>query len=80
MKVSELFEKVAEALEVDAGSLDHDSSSENIEGWDSLGHITILGMLDDATGGASADLVDLTQATSIGEIIKILSDNSLLDQ
>ena len=80
MKLSELFEKIADALEEDPGAITLESSSENIEGWDSLGHITILGMLNDATDGASADLVDLTQATSVGEIVKILSDNGILDQ
>ena len=80
MKILELFEKVADALDLDAGSVTLESSSENIEDWDSLGHITILGMLDDATNGASADIVDLTQATSMTEIVQIMTDNGLLDQ
>jgi acyl carrier protein len=80
MKLSELIEKVEGALELDAGSVSMESSSENIEDWDSLGHITILGMLDDATDGASADIVDLTQASSMVEIVQILTDNGLLDQ
>jgi acyl carrier protein len=80
MKLSELFEKVEEALELGAGTVSLESSSENIEDWDSLGHITILGMLDDATDGASADIVDLTQATSMAEIVQIMTDNGLLDQ
>ena len=79
MKLSELFEKVEGALELDAGTISLESSSENIEDWDSLGHITILGMLDDATNGASADIVDLTQATSTAEIVQIMTDNGLLD-
>ena len=80
MKLSELIEKVEGALELDAGSVSMESSSENIEDWDSLGHITILGMLDDATNGASAEIVDLTQATSMAEIVQIMTDNGLLDQ
>jgi len=80
MKLSELIEKVEDALELDAGSVSMESSSENIEDWDSLGHITILGMLDDATNGASAEIVDLTQATSMTEIVQIMTDNGLLDQ
>ena len=75
-----MFEKVEEALELGAGTVSLESSSENIEDWDSLGHITILGMLDDATDGASADIVDLTQATSMAEIVQIMTDNGLLDQ
>lgn len=80
MKVDDLLDKIADALELEPGSVTAESSSEDIEDWDSLGHITILGMLDDATGGASADLVDLTQATSAGEIIGILSENGLLEK
>jgi hypothetical protein len=80
MNLSELFEKVEDALELDAGSVSMESSSENIEDWDSLGHITILGMLDDATEGASADIVELTQATSMAEIVQIMTDNGVLDQ
>ena len=80
MKISGLFELVAEALEVDVESVTLESSTENIEDWDSLGHITILGMLDDATNGASADFVDLTQATTVAEIAKVLAENGLLDQ
>ncbi len=80
MKLSELIKKIEDTLELDEGSVSMESSSENIEDWDSLGHITILSMLDDATDGASADIVDLTQATSVAEIAKILTDNGLLEQ
>ena len=80
MNVSELFKKVEEALELESGSIGLGSSSETIDDWGSLGHITILGMLDDETSGASADLVDLTQANSMGEIVQILLDNGLLDK
>lgn len=80
MKLPELIKKIEETLELDEGSVSLESSSENIEDWDSLGHITILSMLDDATDGASADIVDLTQATSVAEIAKIMTDNGLLEQ
>lgn len=80
MKLSELIEIVEGALELDAGSISMESSSENVEDWDSLGHISILGELDDATGGATADIVDLTQAGSMAEIVQIMTDNGLLEQ
>lgn len=80
MKLSELLEKIEEALELEEGSVSMESSSETIEDWDSLGHITILGLLDDATNGSSAEIVDLTQATSVAEIVKLLSENGLLEQ
>jgi hypothetical protein len=80
MKLSELYGHVADALEVEPGSVGPDSSSENIEEWDSLGHITVLGMLDELTNGASTNIVDLTQATSMSEIIQLLNDHGLLDK
>tara|TARA_B100000579_G_C22291565_1_gene602976 strand:+ start:31 stop:273 length:243 start_codon:yes stop_codon:yes gene_type:complete len=79
MNTTDLLKHIAEALDVEEDSVSLESSSETLEEWDSLGHITILGTLDDVTSGASADLVDLTQATSVKELIEILSNNNLLD-
>ena len=79
MKLLELFEKIEMALGLNTGSLTIESSSENTEDWDSLGHIIILDALDDATSGVSADITELTQATSVAEIVEILTDRGLLD-
>lgn len=79
MKLLELFEKIEIALGLNTGSLTIESSSENTEDWDSLGHIIILDALDDATSGVSADITELTQATSVAEIVEILTDRGLLD-
>ena len=79
MKLLELFEKIEIALGLNTGSLTIESSSENTEDWDSLGHIIILDALDDATSGVSADITELTQATSVSEIVEILTDRGLLD-
>ena len=80
MTLQELFRIAEDALALDEGSLSLESSSENIEDWDSLGHITILGALDDVTEGKSADIVDLTQATSMSEIANLLEEHGLLEQ
>ena len=55
-----------------------DSSAETVEEWDSFGHISILSALDEATDGKSADIVELTQATSVREINDLLKENELL--
>jgi len=78
MELSELISHIADSLDVDKSVITLESSSETIEEWDSLGHITILGTLDDLTDGASADLVDLTQATSVEELAKVLKENGIL--
>ena len=80
MTLQELLRIAEDALALDEGSLSLESSSENIEDWDSLGHITILGALDDVTEGKSADIVDLTQATSMSEIANLLEEHGLLEQ
>jgi len=80
MKTSEIIDLITNALDLEPNSLTIDSSSEDIEEWDSLGHITILSALDDMTSGKSADLADLTQASSVKEIIDILKENSLIHE
>ena len=70
MTKKDLFSKIADALEIN-DEVTLDSSNETILQWDSLGHISVLSMLDDETGGASSDLVDLTQATSVKKIVEI---------
>ena len=66
---------IAKSIFVDGSSLSMDSSAETVEEWDSLGHISILSALDEATDGKSADIVELTQATSVREINDLLKEN-----
>jgi len=80
MLISDVFKIVSDSLGVDLDLIGPDSSSENLEEWDSLGHITILSGLDDFTSGKSADLVDLTQATSVQELIDVLKENNFIDK
>ena len=79
MDKAKLLEMVAEALEVEVAQISLDSSTENTEEWDSLGHITILSSLDEETDGKSADIPDLTQAASVNELFEILKTNGLID-
>jgi acyl carrier protein len=48
------------------------SSSENIEKWDSLGHLSIMVKLDKETKGKSST-IDLSSCTSIKKLSKALS-------
>jgi len=79
MNKKELFAKIADALEVN-DEITLESSNETILQWDSLGHISVLSMLDDETNGASSELVDLTQATSVKIIVEVLTANDLLEK
>ena len=42
---------VSKALEIDSSSLSDESSAENVEEWDSIGHISILGLLEEENPG-----------------------------
>ena len=55
----QVLEKIAEALEIDIKNLNIESSSENIEKWDSLGQLAILSALDELFSGAISDIPDI---------------------
>lgn len=74
----EVLELIRGALEVKA--ISEESSSDNIEVWDSLGHLSILTALDDATNGQVADLTELAKAYSVKRILELLDRKSLLSK
>tara|TARA_B100000989_G_C19526036_1_gene466905 strand:- start:3019 stop:3258 length:240 start_codon:yes stop_codon:yes gene_type:complete len=69
---------IASALEVDKSIINIDSSSENIEKWDSLGHLAILSALDEIFSGAIADIPEIANSYSVRSIFDILKDNKLI--
>ena len=78
MKRKDLFKIISSALEVD--SIDQNSSMENIEEWDSLGHLSILSAIDESLNGKVSDLSELASATSINKIINVLEENNLIEK
>ncbi len=73
-----IFKIIEEALELSKGSININSSQENVENWDSLGQLSILSALDEQSGGKVADIPELAGALSSKEIIDILKDNLLV--
>ena len=73
----ELFLLIKDALDAE-GEIDTNSSADNIPEWDSLGHLSVLTALDDATDGKAASISDLADATSVIAIVEILEVNGLL--
>ena len=72
-----LFQLIANALELSLNQISIDSSSNNIENWDSLGHLSILTSLEkEAKGGSS--IKELVNAYSVKSIIEILNKNNFL--
>ena len=70
MKITteELITIITDALDADDLITD-ESSMDNIPEWDSLGHLSILTSLDQATEGKASSLSDLGDTTSVKEII-----------
>tara|TARA_B110000438_G_scaffold303581_1_gene365778 strand:+ start:5663 stop:5905 length:243 start_codon:yes stop_codon:yes gene_type:complete len=79
MTINELFNIIEESISIDKDEITDETSTENVAGWDSLGHITLLSELDEITDGASADIPELANVSSVKELIAILKDNNLLD-
>ena len=75
---AELIILIEEAIEVDSGTINVDSTSENIDEWDSLGHLNFLIALDSRCDGAAGEISELATTESVKDIIDILQSNSLL--
>jgi acyl carrier protein len=76
MNKQDLFKIISEALEVD--SVDENSSMDNLDEWDSLGHLSILSAIDQELDGKASKLSALAGATSVSSIIIILEENNLM--
>jgi acyl carrier protein len=74
----EIIGIIGNALKIDANNLTTESIPNDIEEWDSLGHLAILRDLDKFYGGKIAGIKEMAQAGSVGEILQLLKNNSLL--
>ncbi len=79
LDISELFTLIAESLDVERDIITENSSSESIDEWDSLGHLSILSALDEVTNGKASEVEELAAALKIEDLIKILSNAGLLN-
>jgi len=75
---NEVLEIIAKSLEIKKEKVTMDSSTENLEEWDSLGHLSILVSLDRKFNGQLAGIKEMAAASSVKSIFKILEDNSLI--
>jgi acyl carrier protein len=74
----EILEIISKALEVDNKKIDFDSSVENVDEWDSLGHLSILVSLDKKFNGNLAGIKEMASVDSVKSIFKILENNNLI--
>ena len=54
-----------------------ESSTDNLTGWDSLGHLSILSALDDASGGKVSEINEFNDVTSVKEIVSLCEAHGL---
>ena len=69
---------IAKALKIESNLISINSSAENVEEWDSLGHLSILQALDQHFDGKAANLKELASTNSVKDILSLLKKNSLL--
>ena len=72
MDESTLFKIVEEATGADAGSVSLDTTAADIEGWDSLGHLTIISAISEHLGDDVEEDPRLASADSVKELVDIL--------
>ena len=63
---------IAKALDVEVSEVTTNTTSMDIEDWDSLGHLTILSELESEFGEEVQNNEQLASAVSVKEIIEIL--------
>jgi acyl carrier protein len=72
MEESTLFKIIEEATGSDAGSVSLETTSADIEGWDSLGHLSIISAITDHLGAEVEEDPRLASADSVKELVEIL--------
>ena len=59
---------IEEVLQVAAGTVTEETVMEDLEEWDSLAHVMIIGQLEEL--GISIDLEEAAEITSVKEILE----------
>lgn len=70
-----LIQLMKDALEDESVTME--STMENLEAWDSLGHLSVLSALDDRTDGKISDIREFNDVETVVEIITLLEKNNL---
>ena len=60
------------------GKIDEKSTKNNVEPWDSLGHLSIITALDKVSKGKTSKIKALADADSVKKIFEILKKNKVL--
>jgi acyl carrier protein len=68
-KVREAFKS---AFDIDPQSVTMETTASDISGWDSVGHLSLAGSLEEVFG-ISLDVDDLMEMESVREIVRIIT-------
>lgn len=77
MSEEKLFNLIKKSLKTKS-KINMNSSSKNIEEWDSLGFLSILTALDKETKGKTSKIKSLANADSVLKILDILKKEKIL--
>ena len=68
---------ISKILKVKTEKITLNSGMNNLEQWDSLAHLSILSELDKLSKGKASKIKGLSNATTLGNILKLLKSNKL---
>jgi acyl carrier protein len=74
IKLIDIFSK---ALNIPEDRIKEDVNNENLEEWDSLGHLAILTAIDNETKGKASKIETLSECTSFSNLFETLKKNKL---
>ena len=74
----EVLEVMRKALNLQEGMLTAESGIDDIEAWDSLGHLGILSALDKLFDGQIAPIKEMAMADSVPKILQLLKEHSFI--
>lgn len=72
-----LYQIISKSLSLPINSINDKTNNENVEEWDSLGHLTILTAIDNETNGEASKIETLSSCTSVNDLFEILKKNNL---
>lgn len=74
----EIIRIIQEALGPGETPVTRESTRDDIEAWDSLGHLAILAALDEHFHGKVGDIKEIASVESVTDILQILHNHSLV--
>ncbi len=70
MKTSQFIERLAEALDAESTELAAETILDTLEGWDSLGHLATMAMMDELFG-KTVSAMNLRRCRTVAELMDL---------